>query len=339
MKSFICCVAIIAIIVLTFTLCACQGKIPQKYVRTWTEGSAYSQDDYAVLDTEGDVRILQLTDIHYDSTNNKKSRTLELIKDVIEESDPDLIAVTGDWCSFAANRKKNSREVFDVIDAYGIPWAVVFGNHDREGIVSAYDFADMFAGYENCIFDAGYSNIGGAGNYAVVLRQNGQITGACIFMDTHSSVRLGSTKYQSIAKEQIEWYKWTIDGLDALFKAEGNDSVIPTLLFTHIPINEYVSAFEQGEILLGGTGEKCCVPYENTGMFEAIKEKQSTKAIFCGHDHANAGVALYEGVRFVYGMQSGWCKGYAEDSEKGGTLAVFGKDSVNIQFVASEKLK
>lgn len=58
-----------------------------------------------------------------------------------------------------------------------------------------------------------------------------------------------------------------------------------------------------------------------------LSEKGSAKAIFCGHDHANNSECVYKGVKFVYGDQSGWCKNYADDCLKGGTVAVFdGKD-------------
>lgn len=335
MKGIIVFVVLIMLMVLPTVFCACQ-KVPEKYQKNWSKDQQYGESDYRIIDVDEDINILQLTDIHYDSTNDKKAQTIELLKDVITQANPDLIAVTGDWCSHTLDRKKNSKEVFDIIDSFGIPWAVVFGNHDREGIVSAYDYADMFAGYKNCVFDAGYSNIGGVGNYTVVLRQNGKIAGACLFMDTHSSVRIGSTKYESIDPKQIEWYKWTIDGLNELYKAEGNGSAIPTLLYTHIPVNEYIVAYEQGEILLGSNGEKCCVPEENTGMYKAIKEKASTKAIFCGHDHANNSVALYEGVKFVYGVQSGWCKGYATDVKKGATLALLKDGEVEVSHIYHE---
>lgn len=145
----------------------------------------------------------------------------------------------------------------------------------------------MFKEYENCLFDCGYSDIGGAGNYTVVFRDGEKTVGAAVMVDTHSSVRMFSSEYQSITKRQIEWYRRTVDGLNELYKESGGEGVAPTLLYTHIPINEYVDACDIGDSVSGSHNEKCCVPKENTGMFDAILEKGSTKAIFCGHDHAN----------------------------------------------------
>lgn len=98
------------------------------------------------------------------------------------------------------DKKKNCKAVFDLIDSYGIPWAPIFGNHDAEVFLSKYDYADMFREYENCLFDCGYSDIGGAGNYTVVFRDGEKTVGAAVMVDTHSSVRMFSSEYQSITK-------------------------------------------------------------------------------------------------------------------------------------------
>lgn len=321
-------------VVVLSVLAGCSEPVPQEYVREWSSDAAYGEQDYTVVQPDSEqVRILQLTDVHYDDNNNRKQDTLALIRNCIESAKPDMIALTGDWCSNAPDREANSREVFDTIDSFGIPWAPVFGNHDREGKLSGYDFADIFAEYEHCLFDAGYSNIGGQGNYTVVFRNAERMLGAAILLDTHSSVVYGLQRYQHMTQEQIDWYRWTVDGLDGLYKAEGNTQTVPTLMYTHIPINEYVDADNSGEVLLGSNGEKCWVPAKNSGMFTAVTDKQSTRAIFAGHDHANNSVIAYQGVQLVYGVQSGWCQNYADDCLKGATLATLQDSAVQVEHV------
>lgn len=105
------------------------------------------------------------------------------------------------------DKKKNCKAVFDLIGSYGIPRVPIFGNHDAEVLLSKYDYADMFKEYENCLFDCGYSDIGGAVNYTVVFRDGEKTVGAAVMVDTHSSVRMFSSEYQSITKRQIEWYR------------------------------------------------------------------------------------------------------------------------------------
>lgn len=335
MKKFIAVLGVMILLTtLLATLCSCKDKIPEKYVREWNADMDYSEEDYSVVQTGDEIRILQLTDIHYDNSNNRKEDTLKLLKYTIENADADFIAVTGDWCYVAFGKEKKCREIFGLIDSYGIPWAPVFGNHDAELFLSKYDYADIFKDYDNCLFDVGYSNIGGEGNYTVVFKNEEKIVGAAVMVDTHSSVRMFATEYESLTQGQIDWYRWTVDGLNALYKQSGGEEdIISTLLYTHIPINEYANAYEKGTIVSGSNNEKSCVPEENTGIFDAIKEKGSTKAVFCGHDHANNSECIYEGVRFVYGIQSGWCKNYADDCQKGGTVAVFDGKNVEIERI------
>ena len=90
--------AIAVLTVLLTALCACGEKIPEEYVRDWREDMPYSDKDYTVIQTGEEIRILQLTDIHYDSSNDRKEDTIKLLKDTIERADADLITVTGDWC-------------------------------------------------------------------------------------------------------------------------------------------------------------------------------------------------------------------------------------------------
>lgn len=181
MKKKIFLIGVVATIMISLLslLCACGNKIPQKYVKEWDEKAEYSEADYRVLEVGEEVRILQLTDIHYDNSNNRKEDTLKLHKDTIEKADADMIAVTGDWCYMAMNKKEKCKEVFDIIDSYNVPWAPVF----------------------------------------------------------------------------------------------------------------------------------------------------------CGHDHANNSEYVYEGVRLVYGVQSGWCKNYADDCIKGGTMAVLDGKDVRIEVL------
>lgn len=305
---------------------------PDKYKKEWSNTLAFDIDDCkSVIIPSGDEpRILQLTDIHYDMNNNKKEQTLELIKTTIKEANPHVITVTGDWSSERKGTLPLVREVFDTIDSFNIPWAPVFGNHDMEGDLSRYDYADIFSGYKNCLFSVGYTNIGGVGNYIVNLFEKSiddNYIGSLFMLDSNTSVRVNVQKYIGLSERQVEWYKWAVDGLNREFSKNGES--VKSLMYIHVPLNEYKEV--SGEPIFGENGEGVWPPYKNTGMFDAILEKGSTKAVFCGHDHANNAVYNYKGVLLGYGIESGWCKGYAEDSKKGGTLVTLG-DNFDIKI-------
>ena len=96
-------------------------------------------------------------------------------------------------------------------------------------------------------------------------------------------------KYQEITSGQINWYKEEITKLNSNYiKQENNEyDVIPSILFNHIPLKDFHSAYnEENEII---------IPQENkfrpnndkneSEFFKAIKEMNSTKAFFVGHYH------------------------------------------------------
>lgn len=311
---------------------------PAKYVNEWAGvGSDFDYAQCAVLflDRERPLRVLQLTDIHYDDNNNKKAGTLALLRDVISQAAADggvdLIAVTGDWVSTSKDKKRAqyTREVFDTIASFGIPFAPIFGNHDFEGEVDRYDYADIFAEYPDCLFRTGYSNIKGVGNYIVAVEVGGNLTQALFFIDTHrSKTKEDSAVYDCIGKDQIDWYRWSVDGLNEIYRAQGGArATIPSMMYTHIALNEFEDAYAQSDnVAFGVNGEDVYHGYKNSGMFDAIIEAGSTTAVMAGHDHANYATCLYKGVYLSYGLESGWCKGYAEDAPKGGSLQIFDCD-------------
>lgn len=303
-------------------LTSCGVKVPDKYNKKWDKNLQFDESCYQTLQISSDeLKILQLTDIHYDDHNNKKEDTLELIVSMIEQSSPDLIAVTGDWVSTnkAKERDKATKTVFDVIDSKGIPWIVAFGNHDAEGELTKYDYADIFAEYEHCMFDVGFTNLkGGAGNYVIVVEKDGKPVQAVVTMDSHSALKKWTTNYDWIGKDQIAWYKWAMTGVQKIYANAGGQGKIPSINFQHIPVNEYKDNMDSAEHILGTNNEDSFPGKKNTGWFDALKEVGSCKGVLFGHDHANNMIIKYDGIYLGYGVQSGWCENYADDCLKGG---------------------
>lgn len=305
-------------------------NVPEKYVSVWEESTVFSASDlpYVVKPEGRELKVLQLTDVHYDQNNDKKEATLQMIAELIERNAPDVIALTGDWTSATENTQEMACAVFDTVEKAGVPWAPVFGNHDREGELDSYQYADIFATYPNCLFRAGFSNIKGVGNYVVAVKEgsaDGNIVSALIMTDSHTSVKRGVEKYMPLGKNQVAWYRWVIKGLNARYAEQGMTGAMPTLCFLHIPLPEYVKAYKKTDYtpdrLLGSNQEKVCCPDKNAGLFEAMTELKSTKGVFCGHDHGNTSACLYKGVVLAYGVESGWCKDYRTEQQKGALVA------------------
>lgn len=366
-------ILILAVLIFGFTGCdnfaeKPKENVPQKYDNIWNGSDKFSIDDEVCVvkyekTTDEPLKVLQLTDVHYDDHNKSEARREEvknLIRKAVDETRPDIIALTGDWTSnsyylydyekspngvdYERNVKQNqqiiglreqrSREIFDLIESlcvkYGVKWAPIFGNHDAEGDVSKYDYADIFAEYDNCLFKAGYSNIKGVGNYVVAVTRNGRLEESLFFLDSHSALSVGSTKYDFIGKSQISWYEWAVNGLNDIYMSEGNDNIIPSMMYMHIPLHEYETGYKKAlnssAHLIGTNREGVFHPYKNSGLFSSITKLKSTKAVFAGHDHDNNSSVIYKDVILAYGVQSGWCDEYAQYSQKGALLAKLDKN-------------
>ena len=114
-----------------------------------------------------------------------------------------------------------------------------------------------------------------------------------------------------------------------------------SMIFMHIPIPEFKTAYDlwqqeggaEGENF-GIKGEEECPSYINTGMFNAIKEFDSTKYVFAGHDHLNNYSVMYEGVRLTYAMKTGdSCN--QTPGQNGGTLITMG-DKITVEHIYVE---
>ena len=379
MRNIIIIVSIVAVIVtilaITLPLVLLRvtpaEAVPDQYKTDWSEDQSFDVNDTNMASTiviaeDNNANILQLTDIHYDHNNNKKASTLDLINAVITDAKAkaakngetlDLITITGDWTSEKIDTVAFVADVFDTIDAHGVAWAPVFGNHDMEGQLARFDYIPIFAEYEFCLFKHGYTNIGGVGNYIINVREGsttGKLVQSIFMMDSNTATLPHMTKYQPITKVQVAWYAWAVKGLDDDYQANGGDeSVIPSLLFHHIPLFEQkvLVDSEYCEFELGANNEGVYPAHKNTHLFDEIIKSGSTKASFVGHDHNNSSVMAYKPptghyennpnfeFRFVYGAESGWCKTYAEENLKGGTSIIFSQDgTLDIDWILFDLL-
>ncbi len=77
------------LITLMFVMTSCGVKVPDKYKNNWTKNTVFDDSCYKTIKIDKDeLKILQLTDIHFDDHNNKKEWTLELIKALCKPQNP-----------------------------------------------------------------------------------------------------------------------------------------------------------------------------------------------------------------------------------------------------------
>ncbi|MGN1203049.1 MAG: hypothetical protein ACI4RF_07110, partial [Eubacterium sp.] len=207
-----------------------------------------------------------------------------------------------------------------------IPYAVTFGNHDRQvGISNREQFENIYKKLGNCIGEQA-EGIDGGGTYNIPIKASDgsdrDVFNLYLF-DSGTDAKGGG--YEPFDKKIIEWYKRTRDVLK-----DKNGSFVPSIVFQHIPMCEYynvlkqVGRHEKGAIRafrahkneyykLGDTCsendvflEPPSIPNENTGEFDAISECGDVLAMFVGHDHKNSFVGRYKNVDLGFTQSSGF---------------------------------
>ena len=148
-------------------------------------------------------------------------------------------------------------ELFETREQY---WTCTFGNHDSESARSKEDFVMVLTEYEYfvggledgenfkaAVFEADdASKDDFVGNYSIpIYKADGSVAYNVYVLDS-GSYRSTGHAYSSITEEQTEWYLAESERLE---KETG--SIIPSLLFTHIPFIEVQEAYEAGGRLAG----------------------------------------------------------------------------------------
>lgn len=309
--------------------------IPAKNFRyeNWNENKAFTRD-YAFeveKDPNEDFVILNLTDIQLDEDEMRSEygeMAKAIVDELVEETDPDYITVTGDNGSGCYTYITLAKW----LDSYGVPWSLVMGNHDGQGTPNELWCARSLVTSKNCLFKLGPKGMG-HGNYIVNITENGKIIHTMFMMDTHSDAQEGSINkvedthgYDHLWEPQLDWYKWAVNGI-----SEISGGVVESTVFTHIPVYQYRLAWnthydkenncfkpEYADTDFGVNHEWICSAEKDNGFFDLCKELGSTKNMVVGHDHINCSSILYEGIRLSYGVKCGaGC--YWEPEMSGGT--------------------
>ncbi len=306
-----------------------------------------------INEKEEDFKILQLTDIHLGGSIfsfRKDAKALDTIYNLIKYTNPDFIIVTGDLTfplglfSFSINNHTPVMQFASFMRNIGIPWAFTYGNHDTEP-VATYSKEELNNLYKalsyktskNLLYPYIEPNITGRNNQLIELRNKDNTLNQALFLiDSNAYTGEGLNKYDYIHDDQVEWYKENILRLE-----KEEQKKISSMVFFHIPLQEYKTAYELYEkgsnevtYYFGENNEKLfdkvCASEYPSKMFEEALNLGSTKAFFCGHDHYNNMSLEYKGIRLTYGMSIDYLAmpGISkEEEQRGATLIQIKQDS------------
>ncbi len=305
-----------------------------------------------------EFKIMQITDIQ--EIPNVSPDTINLLEAAVEAENPDLVVYTGDQIKgYGVTYKGKGKELenavaktiktlLEPVIKRNIPYAVTFGNHDRQvGISNKDQFDKIYKVIGNCVGEQAHG-IDGGGTCNIPIKSSDG-TDKDVFnlylFDSGTDAKGGG--YEPFDTRIIDWYKSTRDALK-----EKNGDYVPSIVFQHIPMCEYynvlkqVNKHEKGAIRafrahkneyykLGDTCgkddvllEPPSIPNENTGEFDAISEQGDVLAMFVGHDHKNSFVGRYKNVDLGFTQSSGF-NVYGNRCKRGVRMIVLNEDEPN----------
>lgn len=262
------------------------------------------------------------------------------IDKLVKDNNPDLITVTGDM---AYPGDYDSYETFAaLLDSYGIPWTVVWGNHDHQsGIEPVLKAAELFKKHPLCLFEDGDPAYGN-GNHFITIHEGDSPVTVLFMIDSHNSVEMvvenGEKKwvYDKLWPNHLEW----IGANAEAFKAQGYKDA---MMMLHIPLYCYRAAAEKafpggrgGDSEIYGQQHELIASHPvDDGALEVIKKSDLITHVLAGHDHCNNFMVDYEGVKLMFACKTGpGC--YWQSAMNGGTIISIdsnGISDVHHQFV------
>ncbi|MCD7873103.1 MAG: metallophosphoesterase family protein [Clostridiales bacterium] len=289
-----------------------------------------------IFNKNGKFKIMQITDMQ--EIPSVSPDTISLLEAAVEAEKPDSVVYTGDQIKgYGVTYKGKGKELenavaktiktlLEPVTKRNIPFAVTFGNHDRQvGISNKDQFNNIYKKLPNCIGEQA-EGIDGGGTCAVPIKASdgsGKDAFNLYLFDSGTDAKGGG--YEPFDPEIIKWYKKKREELK-----EKNGGYVPSIVFQHIPMCEYynvlkrvkksekcaVRAFRTHKNEYYKLGDTCSandifleppsIPNSNTGEFDALSEKGDVLAVFVGHDHKNSFVGRYKNVDLGFTQSSGF---------------------------------
>lgn len=234
-----------------------------------------------------------------------------LLGDQLEGSSPVLRLGNG-----AKNTEATLRTLLSPIAESGIPFVVVFGNHDYEAPLSIKEQVKIYESYDNCIAVSYGKNSTSDGAFVlpVYAEEDGQNRMALYFFDSGSYLANGD--YDTVSAEQVTWYS----EISAAFRVENDGQALPSVAFCHIPVAEVYDLFTQvpkgtkgalkgvgvgkgmyflpdeEALFTGEVNEPPCASSANHGLFDAYLANGDVFLTVNGHDHINSFIGSVQGI-------------------------------------------
>jgi len=189
------------------------------------------------------------------------ANTTAFVQRLVERTRPHLVVFTGDM---VMHPQKETKAVFDAllgpVRAAGVPFVVVFGNHDVEPCGQwTYTQTHTYMQTRALLTGTGL----------VTVTNNGANALSLWFFDYVYD--RGADGYTAVHEAHVQWFSRRV-----------SSTVGPSLAFAHVPLPEY----HDWSPTLGEKYEGVYAPKRNTGLFDALRAG-GVRALSVGHDHVN----------------------------------------------------
>lgn len=174
---------------------------------------------------------------------------LTSIRSLVERSDPHLIVITGDMIypflpkSGTLNNLRQMEKLVSFMDGFGIPYSMVFGNHDIEmgSKAGKGELARILESGRHSVFSPGEESLTGVGNFVVNLRaEDDKLVSSLLFLDSNM---YGDgwffSGFDRIHQDQVEW------SMENLHRLKGEKEDLKAHAFFHMPLPEFKKAYEK----------------------------------------------------------------------------------------------
>ncbi len=302
---------------------------------TFAMTASANVSDYVLkFNEDGKFKIMMFAD----SQDNEEleETTAQLMREALAAYTPDLVIYMGDNSVAPGEKQADAIAaiVAPVVEA-GVPFTVVFGNHDQEQGVPNEDLLKEYQKYPGCLAYDAVPSLYGCGNHNLpILASNGIGVAFNLWMIDSGTSTEEAGGYDYVREDQINWYKDTAKALSLL----NGGKVVPAMSFQHIIVPEVYDALGMMKIPVGigewtfdgqaylpipnfgsYTGfllEPPCPSHINGGQFDAWVETGDVIATFYGHDHINSFTTSYEGIDITTVPTVG-CNSYSNDMNRG----------------------
>ncbi|MDR1524075.1 MAG: metallophosphoesterase family protein [Tannerella sp.] len=238
---------------------------------------------------DGKFVIMQMTDLHW--TRERDDRMWDILKQGIQAVRPDLIMLTGDIVTDSDTRS-GWEKVIAVLTQSGIPWAVTFGNHDKEHDMTKPEIVELLQTKSGNLTENGPENVSGNSNFILKIASSktpGKTASVLYCFDTRQ-------QEDGIDSTQIAWYRQN----SRAFTAANGNKPLPGLAYLHIPLTEFKFVADS-PATIGAFDEPVCDPPHNSGALSAFAEGGDVMGVFVGHDHTNNFIGIYDNICLAYG--------------------------------------